>query len=515
MGTSSTSATADLRARYEAIDRTQAIIEFDLDGTIRNANDNFLAAMGYTAAEIVGRHHRIFVPAEEADGPEYARFWETLRSGQHHSGQFRRVDKQGEDVWIEATYNPVFRRDKQVGVVKFATDITERMRVETDRAGQLAAIDRSMATIEFELDGTILRANDNFLGTMGYTADQVVGQHHRIFVDPAEAGSREYAAFWERLARGSFQSGEFRRRHRDGHDVWIQASYNPVLDPTGEPYKIVKFATDVTAAKQAALAIAESVSGLTDASTHIGSVSSELRTSSQQVSGEVNDIAAATEEITASLETLSAATDEMRATIVSVSDNASQAAHGADDAVEVAQQTTATVEQLARSSAEIGGVVRLIAGIAEQTNILALNASIAAARAGDAGQGFAVVATEVKHLAEQTAAATADISKRIEATQVDSSNAASAVEEISHTIERINDLQSEIAESIADQRTTTEEMSNNLTEAADASLGIAENMARIAELTQTATAQAAAAAEAAGSTRDIATELGRLTAVSG
>lgn len=248
--TAAKNAEADNRGKMDAIDRAQAMIEFSLDGTILNANENFLGAMGYALDEIKGKHHRIFVDPVEANSTAYGMFWDALGKGEFKTGQFRRIGKDGRDVWIEASYNPIFDSlGNPYKVVKFASDITAAKMQDADRASQLTAIDRSQAVIEFELNGTIILANDNFLTAMGYTLDEVKGKHHRIFVDPTEASGNDYAAFWARLASGQAQSGQFRRITKTGADIWIDATYTPILDAKGQPYKVVKFATDITEQK--------------------------------------------------------------------------------------------------------------------------------------------------------------------------------------------------------------------------------------------------------------------------
>jgi len=243
----------DLMGQIQAIHRSQAVIEFELDGTIITANENFLGAMGYRLEEVQGQHHRIFVDSQEADSPDYRMFWDRLARGQFEAGDFKRVAKDGSDVWIQATYNPIMdATGKPVKVVKYATDITAQKIDAADKAGQIDAISKSQAVIEFELDGTIRWANDNFLGAVGYRLEEVRGKHHRIFVDPEEASGAEYKRFWENLASGEFASGEYRRINKAGEDVWINASYNPILDPDGKPFKVVKFASDITEAKKLA-----------------------------------------------------------------------------------------------------------------------------------------------------------------------------------------------------------------------------------------------------------------------
>jgi len=233
-----------------AISQSLAMIEFDPDGTILNANENFLTTMGYNLGEIVGKHHRIFVPTLEASSTEYREFWNKLRRGEFDRREYMRIAKGGREVWIQATYNPIIDPNgKVIKVIKFATDITEQKRKDADFQGQITAINRSQAVIEFDLDGKILHANQNFLSVMGYTLDEIIGQHHRIFVAPEDSASQDYTEFWNKLRRGEFDSREYMRLAKGGREVWIQASYNPIKDLTGKPYKVVKYATDITEQK--------------------------------------------------------------------------------------------------------------------------------------------------------------------------------------------------------------------------------------------------------------------------
>ncbi|MEQ9138464.1 MAG: PAS domain-containing methyl-accepting chemotaxis protein [Thalassobaculum sp.] len=240
----------ELKAKVDAIGRSQAMIEFGPDGVIVDANENFLTVMGYSLAEVRGRHHGMFVDPAERDSAEYRGFWDRLRRGEFQAAVFRRLAKGGREVWIQASYNPILDRNgKTRKVVKVATDITEQVYRDADYAGQVAAIGKSQAVIEFTLDGTILNANGNFLGAMGYALEEIRGKHHRMFVEPGERESAGYTEFWARLGRGEYRSGEFRRLGKGGREVWIQASYNPILGADGKPFKVVKFATDVTEQK--------------------------------------------------------------------------------------------------------------------------------------------------------------------------------------------------------------------------------------------------------------------------
>ncbi|WP_339388702.1 PAS domain-containing protein, partial [Vibrio caribbeanicus] len=242
---------AEFEGKIAAINRVQAVIEFNLDGTILGANENFLATVGYSLDEIKGKHHRIFCDAEYAATKEYADFWKKLGSGEPDSGEYQRFDKNGKEVWINASYNPVFDPSgKPYKVVKYATNITESKLRNSEFEGKIAALNRIQAVIEFELDGTIIKANDNFLATVGYTLDEIKGKHHRIFCDPEYTSTQEYTDFWKKLGSGEPDSGEYQRFDKDGNEVWINASYNPVLDPSGKPYKVVKYATNITESKQ-------------------------------------------------------------------------------------------------------------------------------------------------------------------------------------------------------------------------------------------------------------------------
>ncbi len=238
---------ADYQGQLDAISKAQAVIEFSLDGTVITANENFCQAMGYTPAEVKGKHHRLFVSKEYAGSPEYDEHWAALRRGEFRAGEFQRFNKYGKEVWLQASYNPIFDLNGHpFKVVKYATDITAEKLRNADYQGQLAAISKSQAVIEFELDGTVITANDNFCSVLGYDLSEIRGKHHRTFVRPEETSAPEYKAFWAALGRGEFSAGEFLRLGKGGREVWIQASYNPILDASGKPFKVVKYASDIT-----------------------------------------------------------------------------------------------------------------------------------------------------------------------------------------------------------------------------------------------------------------------------
>ncbi|NPV23745.1 PAS domain S-box protein [Bradyrhizobium sp. 81013] len=238
---------ADIAAQLAAIKRSQAVITFALDGTILDANDNFLNTLGYTLAEIKGQHHSMFVDPAYRASHEYRLFWDKLGRGEYDAGQYKRIGKGGREVWIQASYNPMMdSKGKPYRVVKCATDITEQVMRNADFSGQISAINKAQAVIEFTMDGKVLNANENFLNTLGYTLGEIKGQHHSMFVDGAYRSSPEYRMFWDKLGRGEYDAGQYKRIGKGGKEVWIQASYNPITGPDGRPFKVVKYATDIT-----------------------------------------------------------------------------------------------------------------------------------------------------------------------------------------------------------------------------------------------------------------------------
>jgi methyl-accepting chemotaxis protein len=251
------------KALADALGRSQAVIEFGMDGTILTANDNFLKALGYSLGEIQGKRHSMFVDPSERDSASYRDFWAALKRGEYQAAEYKRIGKGAREVWIQATYNPVLDGNgKPFKVVKFATDITARKIKSMEDAGQIAAINRAQAVIAFEMNGTIVTANENFLKALGYTLAEIQGKHHSMFVEQAERGSAAYREFWARLNRGENQSAEYKRIGKGGREVWILASYNPVLDEKGKPFRVVKFATDITSQKLATADLAGQIAAI-------------------------------------------------------------------------------------------------------------------------------------------------------------------------------------------------------------------------------------------------------------
>jgi len=417
---------ADLNGQIAAIHKAQAVIEFDLDGHVLIANQNFLDAMGYTLDELLGQHHRLFVAPDRRDTPQYCAFWDKLKRGEYDAGRYRRIHKDGSDVWLQASYNPIFdQQGRPFKVVKYATDVTEQQRRQADTEGQLAAISKVQGIIEFDLDGNILRANDLFLDAMGYREDELHGRHHSMLVLPEETRGPAYQEFWRKLRGGEYDTGQYLRIGKNGRRVWIEASYNPILDAEGRPFKVVKFATDITKRFTAAQTLRVAVQGLTE---------------NAERAGQANTLAR-------------------------------DACLIAEEGGKTVAGVVATMGAITDSSRRISEIIGVMDGIAFQTNILALNAAVEAARAGPHGKGFAVVAAEVRSLAQNSASAAKEIKDLITTSVQQIGNGAEQVQSAGATMEnivtssrRVTEIMGEVVEVSLAQSAKLGEVTEDITQ---------------------------------------------------
>jgi methyl-accepting chemotaxis protein len=532
------------KARLALMDNALGIIEFDPQGHILNASPPFCRLMKYELSEIVGKHHRIFVQPAEANSEAYQRFWESLRSGKVDSKEYVRIAKGGELVWIRASYNPVVGRDGTVSrVVKVAFDITAERRRTAEAEAKIDALSRVQAVIEFTPDGEIITANENFLAVMGYRLDEIRGRHHRMFVDQSYAGSEDYREFWNKLKSGAHVAAEFKRLGKNGREVWIQASYNPLRDPFGQVTKIVKFASDITDRVSAVERIGSGLKELAannltyrveaelsptfdslrrDFNGSVGTLAESIRTiveTGGAVQARSEEIAAASEELSRRTEQQAATLEETAAALARITDQVSQAADGTVNAQKIAasadagakasatvlRDTVEAMQRIASSADEIANIIGVIDEIAFQTNLLALNAGVEAARAGEAGRGFAVVASEVRALAQRSAEAAKDIKTLIATSGTQVESGVKLVGETGRSLERILNEVEQIAGIVTDIASG----------ARDQAMSLKEVNIAVTQLDQITQQNAAMAEEATAASRSLASEAGKLGDLAG
>jgi len=508
---------ADIHGQFEALNKVMGVISFDMDGTITDINENFLDVVGYSREEVIGKHHRMFASPEVASSAAYSEFWAKLNRGEFDAGEYQRVGKGGKDIWLQASYNPILDMNgKPFKVVKFATEITNAKLQTLNVEGQIEAIDKAMGVISFNMDGTIQEVNNNFLNVVGYSRDQVVGKHHRMFAEPELANSAAYAEFWAKLNRGEFDAGEYQRVGNGGKEIWLQASYNPIFDLNGKPYKVVKFAADITAQKQLQMtvesvlestsvvmnamsegdltkfmegeyegefallqqAINDTVTKMSTVVQDIVEASINISSSASEISEGNVDLSQRTEEQASSLEETASSMEELTSTVRQNSDNARQANQLATDAREKAEKGGSVIQNaieamaaISQSSKKVADIIGVIDEIAFQTNLLALNAAVEAARAGEQGRGFAVVASEVRNLAQRSAAAAKEIKELINDSGEKVREGSNLVDESGRTLEeivegakKVGDIISEIAAAGVEQTSGIEQVNKAVTQ---------------------------------------------------
>ncbi len=487
--------------KLNALSSSMAMIEFKLDGTIVSANDNFLEGMGYQKSELIGQHHAIFMPDDTSRTPEYSRFWEDLRNGQFKAGEILRVRKNGEKIWLQATYTPMKNSaGETVGILKIARDITKDKLKSNEDAGQLAALDRVQAVIEFDTNGTVLHANENFLSLLEYELHEVVGRHHSIFV--RDSDTDEYRRFWKELAEGTYKEAQYPRMTKSGKEVWIQATYNPILDGTGKPCKVVKFATNVTPRRKAIEEFQSAVSALREGDltfsltqpmpddlealrvnfnsaieqmaqlvTVIVGGTHEITRETDVLDSAANELSRRTEAQAATLEESAAAITEIAHSVESssvmvrdASAKVSMARERTNDSRKVVGQTTQAMQDIAVASDKISKITGVIDAISFQTNLLALNAGVEAARAGDAGRGFAVVASEVRALAVKSSGAASDIAELLSNSSNMVKEGVQLVSKSGVVLDEINDLVDDIHRLVEDLTTSSGDQSKTISE---------------------------------------------------
>jgi len=496
----------------EVLLRLLPLARLDLEGTIRFANERLEALVGYGPGELEGKPHDLLLDPLVAQAADHRRRFEEVLAGQVRPLEAAVRGRDGRPRWLQGCYLPVRGSDEEIShVLLVALEAPETLSL-------LDAYSRNAALLVYDMDGRVVDVNDTFLTNLGLQRDQVLSLTREAFADAETRASAEYRELWEALARGEARTGEFKRSTND-EERWIQASYLPMLDDQGRPWRIAVSFTDATEQVLLRRQNAEAVQqlrviagGVREAAEEVASLGRELRSTASQTTAQAEAVSSAAEEVNASVQTVSAAAEELATSFSTVADTVEDAARVIGTAVEASSTARETIERLGVSSREVSTVSKVIASIAQQTNLLALNATIEAARAGEAGKGFAVVANEVKELAKQTAQATEDIGRIIAKSMADYAEAVGAMEAIGQVIEQINTFSGAIAQATRDQRSTTKMVAETVNQAATGTGEIARNISGVAGAAQRTAEMAERGEEQTEQLRALAEQLRELAA---
>jgi methyl-accepting chemotaxis protein len=455
----------DGESLQKGLEKNFLIVEYNLDGTVIRANENFLQSFGFSLQEVKDKSFKSFFDSITGNSLETARIWEKLTSGQPVTVESKKLRKDGKEIWTQSSYIPIFDTiERPQKILELSVDTSRDKEKIFEAESYLVALDKSEAIIEFDLEGRVLSANDIFLNVFGYQLEEVKGEHHRLFCDDEFKNSHEYHSFWEKLRAGVTFSKEYKRIGKNRKVIWIKASYNPVRDSSGNVYKIVKFATDVTSLHNMLDSVTFSAMELARNADELKNNAAHLNINAKKASSFSTQASLASDDVFSGVQTVAASTEQMVASIREIARSSSESAEMSRTTLALSQDTNDRVLKLGASSQEIGNVIKVINSIAQQTNLLALNATIEAARAGEAGKGFAVVANEVKELAKQTAKATEEITRKISAIQKDTIGAVEAIGGISKAMEKLNSISGAIAAAVEEQTATTNELSRVIVE---------------------------------------------------